>query len=241
MPTLPPIHAATALFLDFDGTLAEIAPRPDAVRTAPELATILGALNTRLGGALAIVSGRPVVDLDHFLAPLRPALAAEHGAVLRFADGSMQRCEPPDLREAVLAARTLAARHEGLVLEEKSAAVALHYRGAPRLAGLCHDTFAAVVARHSGLDLLHGKCLVEIKPAGVNKGGAIAALMAREPFAERQPIFAGDDVTDEAGFARVQAMGGYGIKVGDGATLAMHTCESPEALRRWLDAGAETP
>lgn len=241
MPTLPPIHDATALFLDFDGTLAEIAPRPDAVRTAPELATILAALSARLGGALAIVSGRPVADLDRFLAPLRPALAAEHGAVLRFTDGSTQRCEPPDLHEAVLAGRTLVARHEGLVLEEKSAAVALHYRGAPRLAGLCRDTFAAIVARDSGLDLLHGKCLVEVKRAGVDKGGAIASLMAREPFAERQPIFAGDDVTDEAGFARVRTMGGYGIKVGDGATLATHTCESPEALRRWLTAGTKTP
>lgn len=241
MLTLPSLHAEAALFLDFDGTLAEIAPRPDAVRTAPELVAILGALSTRLGGALAIVSGRPIADLDRFLAPLRPALAAEHGALLRFPDGSIQRCEPPDLREAVHAARGLIERHEGegLVLEEKSAAVALHYRGAPRLEAQCHDAFAAIVARHPDLELLRGKCLVEIKRAGVDKGGAIASLMGRAPFAGRQPIFAGDDVTDETGFARVQAMGGHGIKVGDGATVATHTCESPEALRRWLAASAE--
>lgn len=238
MPTLPPIRDTTALFLDFDGTLAELAPTPGAVRTAIGLTEILGALSTRLDGALAIVSGRPIADLDRFLAPLRPVLAAEHGAVMRLADGSVCRSGAPDLREAVRAARELVTRHQGLLLEEKSTTLALHYRGAPELASLCGATLDSIVARHPELDLLHGKCVVEIKPSGIDKGTAIATLMARQPFAARQPVFAGDDVTDEAAIARVQAMGGLGIKVGSGATSAMHSCASPEALRQWLAEGA---
>jgi len=237
-PALPPIHESSALFLDFDGTLTELAPTPDAVRTAPGLVESLAALNASLGGALAIVSGRPVADLDRFLAPLRPALAAEHGAVLRLPDGRIQCAQAPDLREPVRAGSALAREHRGLVLERKATSVALHYRGAPQLARTCIDAMAATVENRPELELLHGKCVVEVRLAGVDKGRAIAALMVNEPFRGRQPIFAGDDVTDEAGFAFVQAAGGVAIKVGDGETLARHTCESPEALRGWLSVAA---
>ena len=235
---LPPIRESSALFLDFDGTLAELAPTPDAVRTAPGLVESLAALNASLGGALAIVSGRPVADLDRFLAPLRLALAAEHGAVLRLADGRTQRAAPPDLRDSAQAGAELARLHPGLVLERKSMSVALHYRGAPQWAQSCIDALAATVENRPDLELLHGKCVVEVRCAGVDKGRAIAALMASEPFSGRLPIFAGDDVTDEAGFAVVQEAGGVAIKVGDGATVARHVCASPEALRGWLASAA---
>lgn len=235
---LPPIRESSALFLDFDGTLAELAPSPEAVRTAPGLVESLAALSASLGGALAIVSGRPVADLDRFLAPLRLALAAEHGAVLRWADGRMHCAAPPDLRDAVRAATELARAHPGVFLEHKSMSVALHYRGAPQFAQTCIDALAATVERRPDLELLRGKCVVEIRRAGVDKGRAIAALMASEPFRGRLPIFAGDDVTDEAGFAVVQQAGGVAIKVGDGASLAQHACESPEALRGWLASAA---
>ncbi len=238
---LPPILASNALFLDFDGTLTELAPRPDAVRTAPGMVESLAALRAALGGALAIVSGRPVGDLDRFLAPLRPALAAEHGAVLRLDNGHLQCADPPDLRDAVRAASQLADAHAGVVVERKTTSVALHYRGAPQCAQRCIDTLAGAIARRPELELLHGKCVVEVRLAGIDKGRAIAALMDREPFAGRKPIFAGDDVTDESGFAFVQAAGGIAIKVGDGTTIARHACESPQALRRWLASAAAGP
>lgn len=231
---LPSIHESSALFLDFDGTLAEIAPTPDAVRTAPGLVDNLAALSGALGGALAIVSGRSVADLDRLLAPLRPALAAEHGAVVRLADGRLQCSEAPDLGEALRAATQLAHAHPRLFLERKTRSVALHFRGAPELAQTCAQALAAAIEDRPELELLHGKCLVEVRRAGVDKGRAIAALMASAPFSGRQPFFAGDDVTDEAGFAFVQASDGVAIKVGDGETIARHGCESPEALRNWL-------
>lgn len=238
---LPPILESNALFLDFDGTLTELASRPDAVRTAPGLVESLAALNAALGGALAIVSGRPVGDLDRFLAPLRPALAAEHGAVLRLANGHLQSAEPPDLHDAVRAATQLADAHAGVVVERKTTSIALHYRGAPQYARACIDALAGAIALRPELELLHGKCVVEVRRAGIDKGRAIAALMDHEPFAGRQPIFAGDDVTDESGFAFVQAAGGVAIKVGDGTTVARHACESPEALRRWLASAVAGP
>lgn len=235
---LPSIHASSALFLDFDGTLAELAPTPDAAYTSPGVLDSLATLSSALGGALAIVSGRSLADLDRLLAPLRLAAAAEHGAVLRFADGRMHFAEAPDLSDALHAGSELARAHPAVVLERKTMSVALHFRGAPHLAQTCIDTLAATIDDRPELELLHGKCLVEVRRAGIDKGSAIAALMASAPFAGRQPIFAGDDVTDEAGFAFVQESGGVAIKVADGHTIARHACESPEALRDWLASAA---
>jgi trehalose 6-phosphate phosphatase len=239
MPALPRIAPDTALFLDFDGTLTELAPRPDAVRIAPDLVATLQTLRERLEGALAVVTGRQLHEIDGFLRPLSPALAAEHGALLRFPDGHQQAATALDLREVVDAARALVALHPALLVEEKSVAVALHYRAAPALGPLCLDTIERAVSAVPGLQVLHGKCVVEVKPAGVDKGRAIAALMARAPFSGRQPVFVGDDVTDEAGFSRVLEMGGIAIKVGDGATIATHRCESPASVRAWLRAAAQ--
>lgn len=200
----------------------------------PDVIPLLKQLAARLRGALAIVSGRPLIDLDGFLAPLQLPTAAEHGAQRRLASGEIIALASPDLHAVIRQVTALAQRHAGLRVEIKSAGVALHYRHAPELAAACLQGMAEVAGAAADLELLHGKYVVEIKPAGINKGTAIAAFMAQAPFAGRLPIFAGDDVTDETGFMVVQQLGGCGIKVGAGATQALCRCPSPIALRQWL-------
>ncbi|WP_411877909.1 trehalose-phosphatase [Polaromonas sp. YR568] len=233
---LPAINAQTALFLDFDGTLADLAPEPDAVLIAPGVIPALMRLSAQLDGALAIVSGRRLADLDAFLSPLQLPLATEHGAQRRDTRGRVASLAEPDLRALAERATELAAQHDGLRVEIKQAAVALHYRHAPELEALCLQVMQEAADRTPGVELLRGKFVFEVKPANVSKGSAIKAFMAEPPFAGRLPLFAGDDTTDEAGFAAVQSLGGEGIKVGEGATVARHRCASPEALRQWLHA-----
>lgn len=238
LPThLPPVDPQhSALFLDFDGTLAEIAPQPEAVHVPRELIELLEVLSCQLDGAVALISGRRLADLDAFLAPLQLPAAAEHGAERRLASGLCHAGPRPPLGHVARVAQALAEQHAGLRVERKSAAVALHYRHAPELEEVCLAAMSEAVLRSPGLELLHGKCVLEAKPAGVDKGRAIAAFMAEPPFVGRQPLFAGDDTTDEAGFAWVQAAGGEGVKVGPGPSVARHRCPDPLALRDWLGA-----
>jgi trehalose 6-phosphate phosphatase len=233
---LPRITDGTALFLDFDGTLVELASQPEAVQVPAQLVGTLSALSRRLGGALAMVSGRRLSDLDHFLAPLKLPAAAEHGAVCRDAADRLIDAGQTDIQHVLHAAQSLLRQHPGLKLEEKTHAISLHYRQAPELEKLCLQKMREAVAISEGLELMQGKCVIDIKPAGVSKGTAIAALMAQPPFAGRQPVFAGDDVTDEAGFEQVQRMGGHAIKVGPGTTLAHHRCDTVADLMAWLQA-----
>jgi trehalose 6-phosphate phosphatase len=238
LPSPPAVSSrSTALFLDFDGTLADLAPQPEAVRVVDGLVPLLHLLHSHVGGALAIVSGRRLSDLDGFLEPLKLPSAAEHGAQRRLPDGQLIGIQPPDLRHAVKAANALAVLHAGLRVEIKNAAVALHYRHAPELEMLCRQIMTEAVAASTGVELLSGKFVFEIKPAGVSKGTAIAAFMRSPPFEGRVPLFAGDDVTDEAGFSAVQSLGGFGIKVGEGDTVARYRCPSPATLRQWLQDG----
>ncbi len=232
----------SALFLDFDGTLADLARQPDAVVVPRELAPLLDRLHDRLDGALALVTGRARADIEGmFSPPWRWPAAFEHGALRRSAHGLMiARPEPPGLAGVLRAAQALAARHAGLLVEHKRTTVALHYRLAPALEAECVGTLATAIAHEPGLQLLHGKAVVEVKPADTNKGLAIEAFMREAPFAGRVPLFAGDDVTDEAGFDVVQRLGGSGIKVGGGATRAQHRCPDPEALRAWLSQALKT-
>jgi trehalose 6-phosphate phosphatase len=240
LPSPPAISSrSTALFLDFDGTLADLAPQPEAVQVVDGLVPLLRLLSSHVDGALAIVSGRRLIDLDGFLQPLKLPSAAEHGAQRRLADGQLISLPPPDLQHAVKAANALAVQHAGLRVEIKNAAVALHYRHAPELEMLCRQIMTEAVAASTGVELLSGKYVFEIKPAGVSKGTAIADFMRHAPFAGRVPLFAGDDVTDEAGFSAVQALGGFGIKVGEGETVAHYRCPSPAALRQWLQEGCD--
>lgn len=233
---LPLLTADTALFLDFDGTLVELAAQPEAVVIPSSLAGTLADLYVHLGGALALVSGRRLLDLDAFLAPLQLPCAVEHGAQRRSAEGLVISAPSADMRHVLLAAEGLLAKHPALRLEEKNLALSLHYRQAPELEALCLRVMQAAVQRSSGLELIQGKCVIDLKPAGVSKGTAIAAFMAEAPFSGRTPIFAGDDVTDETGFEQVQRMGGHAVKVGDGPTIAGHRCTSVQQLSAWLES-----
>jgi trehalose 6-phosphate phosphatase len=228
------LHPSCALFLDFDGTLVDIAPRPEAVRVPSELIERLSAVQELLGGALAVISGRPIEQIDQFLRPLRLPAAGVHGAERRGADGLIQLLDTHPLDQVDAAARTLAARHPGLQLENKRGSLALHYRQAPHLEQLCLDTMQAAVDASPGLVLLRGKMVAEAKPGGASKGHAIEAFMAEAPFRGRRPVFIGDDVTDEAGFAAVQRLGGLGVKVGEGETAAQHRLPDPQALWQLL-------
>lgn len=235
---LPLIETHTALFLDFDGTLADLAPRPELVQVEPELVSTLRALYTCLDGALAIISGRPIAELDYFLQPLRLPSAGIHGAEMRHDGSRLVRPAEPDLDPLIPRLEAFVAAHPGLRLERKSVAAAIHYREAPQYAELVHAEVADVLRDATGLEALDGKMVVEIKPAGVNKGDAIAAFMGLPPFARRQPLFAGDDLTDEPGFAAVRAMGGVGVLVGARASAATVSVTGPAALRCWLHRSA---
>ncbi len=239
---LPPLSMAdAALFLDFDGTLAEIAPLPDAVEVPPSLVALLAALAEGLGGALAVVSGRRLSDLDHLLAPLVLPAAAEHGALRRLAGGRLTEARPPDLSVATRTAEDLVHHYPGLRMERKTSSVALHYRQRPELESLCLAAMTEAADRGPDTELQRGKCVVEVKPLGVDKGQAIACFMKEPPFAGRRPWFAGDDLTDEPGFGWVQQAGGCAVKVGAGPTAARHRLPGPAALRAWLERCAPVP
>ncbi|HSV58818.1 MAG TPA: trehalose-phosphatase, partial [Variovorax sp.] len=191
MQTPPRLTPDAALFLDFDGTLVGIAETPEAIEVPQGLVALLTELHDWLGGALAVVSGRQIDVLDRFLAPLRLPSAGEHGVQRRDSSGEMREQTPPDLEAVLDAANHLAGAHPDLLVERKHAAVALHYRRAPELEALCRNVLLGVIAKEPALELLHGKAVFEVKPAGINKGIAIDAFLREPPFAGRLPVFAG--------------------------------------------------
>lgn len=239
------IHSQHALFLDFDGTLADIAPHPSAVFVHSDLVPLLHNLHLALGGALAIVSGRSVADIDIFLSPLKLPAAGEHGMQWRNSAGDYFELDASTLEVALQplrdAASLLAKQHDALLLEQKTAGFALHYRMAPVLYNLCWQTLAPLVQHNPALTLLRGKYVIEVVPTAIDKGTAIENYLLHPPFAGRTPFFMGDDTTDEAGFAAVQAAGGHGIKVGAGPSIAQHRCPNPNALRAWLAQALAAP
>ena len=237
---LPRITSETALFLDFDGTLVALAAQPELVQVPRGLAGTLAELHRKLNGALALVSGRRLLDLDGFLAPLLLPVAAEHGAQRRTADGLMISAPLADLGQVLQAAEGLVARHPALKLERKNLALSLHYRQAPELEEVCLQVMREALERSQDLELMQGKCVIDLKPVGFSKGTAIAFFMTEAPFAGRVPMFVGDDVTDEAGFEAVQRIGGHAIKVGPGPTLAPHRCASVSQLAAWLQLAVAT-
>jgi trehalose 6-phosphate phosphatase len=232
------LQPSCALFLDFDGTMVDIAPQPQAVHVPEPLLVVLGELHDYLGGAVAVISGRPIAQIDDFLAPLRLAVAGVHGAERRGADGAVTLLDTHPLDRVEQVARALAARHPRLLVETKRGSLALHYRLAPELEAVVLPAMQAAVDASPGVTLLRGKMVAEAKPGGASKGRAIEDFLRELPFRGRRPVFIGDDVTDEAGFLTVQGLGGLGIKVGDGATLAAGRLADPPALRRELEAAA---
>jgi trehalose 6-phosphate phosphatase len=243
---LEPVIAASAdacaLFLDIDGTLLELAARPSAVTVDQDLAQLLRSLYDQTGGAVALISGRTVADADSLFAPLKLCVAGQHGAERRDFAGGLHLHAPPlgGLRLAADRLRRLAAAHPDLVLEEKGMNIALHYRGAPRLKTELVPLLERLVAElGEDFELQAGKMVLEIKPTGKDKGTAIEEFMQEHPFRGRVPMFIGDDLTDEYGFALVNRLGGHSIKVGPGASAARWRLADASAVRGWLDRLAE--
>lgn len=232
----PLLLRSSALYLDFDGTLVGLAPRPDLVAVTPALQMLLHRLRVLLGGAVAIVSGRSLRDLDLLLRPALFPGAGLHGAELRFPDGC--QAEPaagPNTTTVVQSLRARFGKDPRLLIEDKGAAVALHFRQAPEKVAECLAA-ARELAAAAGLDVVIGKKVVELRPPGADKGLALRMLSRCPPFQARTPVFVGDDATDEDGFAAATALGGYGVKVGLGQTQARYFCRDVDEVCAWLRA-----
>jgi trehalose 6-phosphate phosphatase len=242
----PPLRPDCALFLDVDGTLVEIAPKPDAVAVPPRLIALLRTLQERLHGAIALVSGRSVATLDALFAPLILPAAGNHGLERRGADGRISAPEVPRaaLDRARAAFSRFAAAHDGPIVEDKGISIALHFRQAPHLAGEAErlaETLQTGLA--PALRLQRGKMLVELRPSGGDKGSVVHDFMAETPFAGRVPVFIGDDVTDEDGFRAANDLGGISVRVGEpvGETAARHRIADIGEAHHWLAGLAGTP
>ena len=225
-----------ALFLDFDGTLVAIADRPDDVRLDPETLAALTDLKVLLGGALAIITGRDIASIDLFLAPLHLSMAGVHGLMRRDAQGRTWKSNfdagvPAVIEQAV---SPLLKKYPGLLVERKYGAVAVHYRDHPELEQVSIEALENALYGIKETEIKRGKMVVEIKAAGGNKGAAVADFLKEEPFAGRQAVFAGDDVTDEDAFAVVNATGGISIKVGPGDTIATYRTSGTAEFLEWL-------
>ncbi|WP_296722471.1 trehalose-phosphatase [Erythrobacter sp.] len=222
-----------ALFLDFDGTLVEIADGPDAIAVPPGLADRLQALAARLNGALALVSGRSIANLTDFLGPLPLHLAGSHGGHVLAPDGAPLR-EAAPLPSPVVDALGTFAQANGLLHERKAHGGALHYRARPDLEGGTRR-FADALASEHGLATKSGKCVIELVWPGADKGGAVDLLSSEPPFAGALPVFIGDDVTDEDGFAACARHGGFGIAVGEReSAAARYSLPSVKDVHAWL-------
>jgi trehalose 6-phosphate phosphatase len=237
----PPPVADWAWFLDVDGTLVEIAARPDAVRAEPRMLAALEALVRAAGGAVALVSGRAIAVLDRLFAPLQLPTVGLHGLERRDARGRLHRApaRDPAIEAAAPSFEDFAARHPGTLLEHKGLTVALHFRAVPEAADAAVALARALADGSAGrIVVQRGKMVVELRPAGSDKGDAVAAFAAEPPFAGRLPVFIGDDVTDESAFAAVNRMGGHSIRIGgaDVPTAARWRIETVAGLIAWIES-----
>lgn len=232
IPGLP--DRASALFFDFDGTLVELASHPEAVAVEPQIPEVLARLAGLLGGAVAIVSGRTMAEIDHHLGLARMPAAGVHGAERRGADGLVRRIATASLDAPAAVLESLCRDHPDLRLERKPAGIALHYRQAPELEDQCMAAMNEAMRRVNGMMLMRGKKVVELKPRLASKATAVRSFLAERPFRHRRPWFFGDDVTDEGAFEVVQSLGGVAVKIGDGETLAAHRLPDPGTLCEWL-------
>ncbi len=239
----PPLHRIAdhcALFLDFDGTLTNLERRPDQVVVDGGLLYLLDDLYVATAGATAVISGRCIEDLDAMLAPLRLPIAGIHGAQRRRADGSIEKCAIPAtvVWYTRMALRMRLRRYQGLFIEDKGAAFAVHYRGAKSVAlsQLRADLEALAVASRGIFEVTAGAQVLELRPRACDKGEALGQFMSEAPFAGRFPIFIGDDQTDCAGFEAVLRANGMCIAVGPRVGAAWWLPD-PAAVRAWLRAG----
>lgn len=235
----PPLvrPSETSLFLDFDGTLVELAERPDAVAVDARLRNLLDQSGKRFDGRVAVVSGRSIAQLDALIgtAAADLALVGSHGAEVRLAGTTISAPERPvSLHDAeALFVRTFASE-EGVIIEVKTLGVAIHYRLAPLIESAATELAETFASKHA-LHLQKGKMMVELRAPGHDKGSGIAELMKMVPFRDHRPIFLGDDLTDEPGFAHCEARGGSGILVGaPRATAARYRLDDVAAVHAWL-------
>ena len=237
---LPP-PAESALLLDLDGTLLDIAPTPDAVRVPPSLPGILARLRDHIGGALAVVTGRPVEQVEALLGDVPRAIAGEHGGAIRPAPGAdIARVSLPDPPvEWIIEAARIVERHPGSLLEQKQRGFVFHYRQAPEHGPALRDAAVALIApERDRFVAMPAHMAWEVRPRGADKASAVQALMLLAPFEGRRPIFIGDDVTDRDGMRAAAALGGAGLWVpdvfGDAAGVRAWLGQAADAL----DAGA---
>jgi trehalose 6-phosphate phosphatase len=241
-PAPPPLDPRSALFLDVDGTLLEIAPRPELVHVPDGLPSLMIRRAAEREGALALISGRPLAQLEHLFRPWQGAAAGLHGLERRRADGILDCLVDADSAAALerLRPKLAALAADGLTLEDKGGTLALHYRAAPQREP---EIRTVVEALHrevaSALRLITGKMVVEFQPRSADKGRAIAAFLGEPPFVGRRPVFVGDDTTDEDGFAEIRRRGGIAVRVGpfNGATAANYRLPTVKAVLAWLAGG----
>jgi trehalose 6-phosphate phosphatase len=227
-----------AILLDVDGTLLDIAPTPNEVVVPRDLPEMLSRVRDRLDGALALVSGRMISEIDNFFAPLKLAAIGGHGAEMRpVADGPILAGQATSL-DAEFKQRLIdiAARHPGVLLEDKGYSLALHYRQVPKQGvALIHEIKHAHAAwGDQSIELLFGKAVLELEFAGFNKGSAVRQLMTYPPFARRAPIFVGDDRTDEDAFKVMPEFNGQSMSVGRKLPGIDKYFECPADVRHWL-------
>jgi trehalose 6-phosphate phosphatase len=231
---LLPRHAA--LYLDFDGTLTEFALTPEQVVIDQSLPALLASLAAVLDGALAILTGRQLASVDALVAPVTLAGAGLHGAELRPTPGiAMFRGEPAAVAALVRRLRARFGDDPRLLIEDKEFAVALHFRRAPHRAAECREAMREYAPARL-FDVIGGSEVIEARPRGADKGVALRTLANRQPFAGRLQVYVGDDQTDEDGIIAAQELGGFGIKIGRGASAARYRLPDVPAVHRWLRA-----
>ena len=237
----PPVRKNSALFLDIDGTLLDMARTPEAVVVPAELRLALVRLYDGLEGALAFVSGRSLPGIDRLFAPLRTAAIGCHGAEVRGLDGNIRALADPIPGPVRNLFRSLAESHPGTLLEDKVYALSLHYRLAPEARAALEaamEKHAAIFAAEKVV-IQHGKSVIDAKPKNVDKGVGLRALMHQPPFRDRRPIFGGDDTTDMDVFHILPELHGHGFSVGRAFDGVDYEFGSPRAVREWLSDLAE--
>ncbi len=240
MLPVPPKIAwpSSALFLDVDGTLLDIVERPEYVTADPALVATLQEVAKTLGGAMALISGRRVTEVNRIFHPARFPTSGAHGAEYQDSAGRRHNKVVKSLPAAVIREiQKFADSHRKLLLEHKQYGVALHYRQAPELQSTCHETMNSIaVDVEDDFRLIDGKMVYELTPRSVDKGMAVAEFLRADPFRGRKPVYVGDDTTDEDGFIATNRLSGTSIRVGQTQrTEANFVLEDVDAVRRWLE------
>jgi trehalose 6-phosphate phosphatase len=237
-PSLVPDLNECAILLDVDGTILDLAPTPPEVWVPPSLRQAISRLSERTGGAVALVSGRSLDELDLLFSPLQLPAVGGHGAEFRLQAGgrrSLRRAVPldPALKRKFAKVTELG---PGILLEDKGYSLALHFRLAPDLEARIEAAVGRIYAENPAapIEILHGKSVLEIKQSGFSKGSGVRELMRHPPFLDRHPIFIGDDVTDESVFEIIPEFHGLAFSVGRMVAGVNGHFEKPEAVRGWL-------